>query len=152
MTELAASNLVASTWQMLNAGHEEISWSDDGTRIVVANAERLAQNVLPRYFSHSQYASWVRALNAYDFKKTGAGRWSHPSFVRGHPELQQATLKQLRKHLETALAQESAQRSLNAAQLSKHALQTQVRLPRGALRNSDAMEAGTCPVRLGWFQ
>ena len=53
---------------------------------------------------------------------------------------------------ETALAQESAQRSLNAAQLSKHALQTQVRLPRGALRNSDAMEAGTCPVRLGWFQ
>ena len=26
--------------------------------------------------------------------------------LRGHPELQQATLRQLRKHLETALAQD----------------------------------------------
>ena len=58
-----------------------------------ANAERLAEHVLPQYFRHGQYASWVRTLNAYGFKKSGAGRWHHPSFLRGHPEL----LKNIRR-------------------------------------------------------
>ena len=53
----------------------------------MTNAELLAEHILPQYFKHGQYASWVRALNAYDFKKSGAGRWHHPSFLRGHPEL-----------------------------------------------------------------
>ena len=89
-TRMAASNIgefIQSTWSMVNDGHDEIRWSEDGTTITVLNAERLAEHLLPRYFKHAQYASWVRALNAYDFKKSGAGRWSHPSFVRGHPEL-----------------------------------------------------------------
>merc|ERR1719311_1362532 len=79
--------------EMINAGHREISWSSDGTLVVVTNAERLAEHILPQYFKHGQYASWVRALNAYDFKKSGAGRWHHPSFLRGHPEL----LKNIRR-------------------------------------------------------
>jgi len=81
------AEFIESTWSMVNAHHPEIGWSDDGTLIVVSNAERLAERLLPQYFRHGQYASWVRALNAYDFKKSGAGRWHHPSFVRGHPEL-----------------------------------------------------------------
>jgi hypothetical protein len=28
----------------------------------------------------------VRALNAYDFHKVGAGAWSHPNFRRGQPD------------------------------------------------------------------
>jgi hypothetical protein len=72
---------------MIHGDHDEIAWSEDGTNIVVRNAEKLAQVVLPRYFNHNQYASWVRALNAYDFRKTGSDRWRHPSFLRGRPDL-----------------------------------------------------------------
>ena len=72
---------------MVNSGHSEIGWSDDGTTIVVTNPERLSTSVLPQYFRHQQYASWVRALNAYDFKKTGPNRWSHPNFCRDSQEL-----------------------------------------------------------------
>lgn len=82
-----SAEFIASTWMMLNDDHTEIKWSSDGTIVIVANAEKLAEHVLPKYFSHGQYASWVRALNAYDFKKAGAGRWQHPSFLRGRPEL-----------------------------------------------------------------
>jgi uncharacterized membrane protein YgcG len=81
------SEFIAWTWDMVNGGHSEIGWSEDGSLVVVANAERLAEHVLPKYFRHGQYASWVRALNAYDFKKSGAGRWWHPSFLRGQPDL-----------------------------------------------------------------
>ena len=35
----------------------------------------------------AQYSSWVRALNAYNFKKTRPGQWHHPHFVRDRPEL-----------------------------------------------------------------
>jgi len=81
------ADFVRWTWAMLNAGHEEIGWSLDGTQIVVRNAERLALNVLPKYFRHSQYASFVRALNAYHFRKLGTGRWHNPSFRRDRPDL-----------------------------------------------------------------
>ena len=36
----------------------------------MCNPERLAENVLPRYFRHTQYSSWVRTLNHYSFRKT----------------------------------------------------------------------------------
>jgi len=81
------ADFVQWTWAMLNAGHEEIGWSEDGTHIVVRNAERLAVNVLPTYFRHSQYASFVRALNAYNFRKMGSGRWHNPSFRRDRADL-----------------------------------------------------------------
>ena len=93
MSKSSVSEFIQFTWEMINAGHREISWSSDGTLVVVTNAERLAEHILPQYFKHGQYASWVRALNAYDFKKSGAGRWHHPSFLRGHPEL----LKNIRR-------------------------------------------------------
>jgi len=67
-----AADFVSWTWEMVNAGHEHIGWSPDGTTIVVTNPERLASHVLPTYFRRSQYSSWVRVLNAYGFKKACA--------------------------------------------------------------------------------
>ena len=51
----------AIRWEMVNAGHEQIGWSVDGTTLVITNPERLASHVLPKYFRRSQYSSWVRA-------------------------------------------------------------------------------------------
>jgi len=48
-------------WEMVNAGHEQVGWSEDGTIIQITNPERLASHVLPTYFRRSQYSSWVRA-------------------------------------------------------------------------------------------
>ena len=80
-------NFINKTWAMVNGGHPEISWDETGTLIVVKNPERLAAHVLPMYFRHNQYASWVRALNAHDFKKSGPDRWQHQYFVQDQPDL-----------------------------------------------------------------
>ena len=73
---------VLTTYEMLNAGYEEVAWSEDGKSIVVRNPERFGVKILPIHFGHSQFASWVRAANAHDFKKTGRGEWMHPDFQR----------------------------------------------------------------------
>ena len=91
-----AAEFVSWTWEMINAG-AECAWSPDGTEIIVSNPERLQANVLPLYFRHGQYSSWVRALNAYDFKKTRPGQWQHPHFQRDRPEQIKHVTRQARK-------------------------------------------------------
>ena len=76
-------SLILKTWEMVGAGHPEIGWSDDGAHIIVHSAERAASEVFPHYFPHSQYASWVRGINAHDFRKLqGGDRWQHPCTPR----------------------------------------------------------------------
>ena len=69
-----AAEFISWTWEMINDGYEHCGWSPDGTEVVVTNPERLQANVIPLYFRHGQYSSWVRALNAYNFKKTRPGQ------------------------------------------------------------------------------
>ena len=62
----------------------------------MCNPERLAENVLPRYFRHTQYSSWVRTLNHYSFRKTRPGQWANPHFQRDKPELLQYVKRNFR--------------------------------------------------------
>ncbi|KAI7863308.1 hypothetical protein BDF14DRAFT_1844959 [Spinellus fusiger] len=46
-----------------------ITWSDNGLVICVPNATTFAKFVLPRYFKHNNWPSFVRQLNLYGFRK-----------------------------------------------------------------------------------
>ncbi|KAJ2881952.1 Heat shock transcription factor [Coemansia aciculifera] len=46
-----------------------IRWSDDGHSFIVLRHEEFAKEVLPRFFKHSNFSSFVRQLNMYDFHK-----------------------------------------------------------------------------------
>eukprot|EP00322_Chrysochromulina_rotalis_P028901 CAMPEP_0115838162 /NCGR_PEP_ID=MMETSP0287-20121206/5586_1 /TAXON_ID=412157 /ORGANISM="Chrysochromulina rotalis, Strain UIO044" /LENGTH=326 /DNA_ID=CAMNT_0003291679 /DNA_START=1 /DNA_END=981 /DNA_ORIENTATION=+ len=83
---MAANDFIGKTWAMVNAGHAEIGWDDSGMSILIVSTERLAAHVLPFYFRHGNYASWVRGLSAHSFIKQEQGRWHHPRFIRGLPE------------------------------------------------------------------
>lgn len=52
------------------------------------NSERCAVHVMPLYFNHKVYASWVRGINACGFHKVPGRehRWFHADFHRDHPE------------------------------------------------------------------
>ncbi|CAM9484408.1 unnamed protein product, partial [Laminaria digitata] len=41
---------------------EHIAWNQEGDGIVIRNAERLAADVLPRFYKHSNYQSFVRQV------------------------------------------------------------------------------------------
>lgn len=87
------------------------SWSADGKSFVITDVDSFAKDVLPLYFKHSKFASFVRQLNFYSFRKlradtddrssitqwpppisrnsskSNAVRFAHEQFRRGQPEL-----------------------------------------------------------------
>jgi hypothetical protein len=87
-----------------------IAWLPTGDVFVVFNPTEFSKIVLPQYFKHNNWQSFVRQLNMYGFHKvsdvrlggpsvndmfsgvtsnaeTQTWEFQHPSFKRGHPEL-----------------------------------------------------------------
>ncbi|KAF9507609.1 hypothetical protein BS47DRAFT_286666 [Hydnum rufescens UP504] len=80
---------------------ELIRWAEDGESFFVPNHERLGREVLPRFFKHGNFASFVRQLNMYGFHKvpqlqqgvlkneteTELWQFSEPHFQRDRPDM-----------------------------------------------------------------
>ncbi|XP_034400904.1 heat shock factor protein 1 [Cyclopterus lumpus] len=77
-----------------------ICWSPSGTSFHVFDQARFSKDVLPKFFKHSNMASFIRQLNMYGFRKVvhiehgglvkperDDTEFQHPFFIRGEEHL-----------------------------------------------------------------
>jgi len=93
------------TYHMIDTCDPSISsWSEDGETFIVKQPEIFEKQIIPQFFKHSKFSSFVRQLNFYGFRKIkftdtikidaqleketrNFWRFKHENFVKGKPEL-----------------------------------------------------------------
>lgn len=97
-----------------------IRWSEDGTAIVISSIQQFSEIVLPQYFKHSKFASFLRQLNMYNFYTTRQEpqlrEFKNPFFIRGKLNLMSGIK---RKRAQTKAVKESVVQSSKRQRIAK---------------------------------
>ncbi|KAI9598869.1 HSF-type DNA-binding-domain-containing protein [Syncephalis fuscata] len=105
-TNLTSGHLIPDFIRKLHSLLEDerhvrvVSWGDYGKSFIVKDQSEFSKSILPMHFKHSNFASFVRQLNKYDFHKVkrnndddimlyGEHAWEfdHPMFQRNRHDL-----------------------------------------------------------------
>lgn len=93
------------TYHMIDTCDPKVCcWSEDGKTFIVKNTTAFEKDIIPQFFKHNKFSSFVRQLNFYGFRKIKYSdslridpkmeaqtahfwRFKHDNFVRGRKDL-----------------------------------------------------------------
>ncbi|BGP24812.1 heat shock transcription factor [Rhodotorula toruloides] len=158
------ASFVHKVWAMLEdpSLRKYIAWSEDGKSFLVFNPSEFAREVLPRYFKHSNFSSFLRQCNFYNWSKVNdalsssnhftnpdgsqgqAWEFRNPSFQRGRPDLlariKRKTAKSSAANNSTAAARRRGSVTVTAAPTSRASKRDLGGLVDGAAAAAQALQ------------
>ena len=87
------SRFLIQLYQILEDKNNEniIHWGDDGKYFIITNIYDFTEKILPKYYNHNNYASFVRQLNKYNFHKIKSqineNAFQNNQFIKGKKQL-----------------------------------------------------------------
>ena len=86
-------NFLLRLYQILeNESYKNIiHWTEDGKYFVISNLHDFTEQILPKYYKHNNFSSFIRQLNMYDFHKKKSGQnehiFHHQNFIKDRKDL-----------------------------------------------------------------
>ena len=94
-----SSRFLMQLYQILEDKNNEkiIHWGNDGKYFIIENLYDFTEKILPKYYNHSNYASFVRQLNKYNFHKLkitpNENAFQNSLFIKGQKNIISNILK-----------------------------------------------------------
>ncbi|CAK84081.1 unnamed protein product (macronuclear) [Paramecium tetraurelia] len=81
-------SFLSKLYEILESEQKAIGWNKEGTSFQILDSSLLTDQIMPQYFKHRNYQSFLRQqLNMYGFKKLknkqGKSEFQHSQFKRG---------------------------------------------------------------------
>ncbi|THV04610.1 hypothetical protein K435DRAFT_826829 [Dendrothele bispora CBS 962.96] len=149
----STSDFVKKLYKMLEdqSFQHVVSWGPQGDCFVVKDMNEFTKSILPRMFKHSNFASFVRQLNKYDFhkvKNTDDNTFGEHSWTFRHPDFhadRREALENIKRKVPTSRKNQQTQQQQSQQQQQQQQLNPQMNQtnPQGSIQGGLQGGAGT---------